>query len=107
MHTLRSALREFAMSSSGQVEPATGITKGILVASLATGAAVIGTVTQADAEYCYGIPAGQYGWVCKSVCDGAGCGALLYNQRQYHHYWDDETEDCYWTGQTRCYDACC
>ena len=108
MHTLLSALQEFVLSTSGQVSPPSGIAKGLLVASLATAAAVIGTVTRADAGPCYGIPEGTAAWICWGNCNNDDCPPLEYQQKRFFHDYEPPagTGQCNHLGD-RCADACC
>ena len=64
LHIAADKLREFALSPSGQVSPAAGLSKGMLVAAIAACAALLGSATAANADYCYGIPEGECGTIC-------------------------------------------
>jgi len=72
-------LREFVLSPSGQVSPAAGLSKGALVGAIAGCAALLGAATQANADYCYGIPEGEEGKICTFIsCD-----------ENPYHYWEN------------------
>ena len=59
--TLLAPLVEFAMSSSGHVEPRQGLALGWLGSVVAGLAVVFGTADRAQADACYGIAEGSYG----------------------------------------------
>ena len=101
MHAIPSVLHEFALSSSGQIGPASGSASGVLAAILAVGAAVIGTVTGAHADDCP-IPYGSEGWSCEPVCSVCSASPLL----RWMFYYDNIQGNCT-VEDTRCADHCC
>ena len=60
--SLLAPLLEFALSSSGHVEPRRGLALGWLGSVVAGLAVVFGTADRAQANYCHGIPVGSSGW---------------------------------------------
>lgn len=89
MDTLIAPLHEFLFSPSGAVIPRQGLSLGGVVSVLAGLAVLMGTASKADADYCYGIPENQGGW----VCNGAQCQtepSILYYERYYFHYPDGQ-----------------
>lgn len=103
VHAAAEKLREFVFSPSGQVSLTTSLSKGVLVTFLGVGAAVLGAPTQASADWCYGIPENQYGWICTgNPCSVQGqCvspPSACYWENQYFH---DQYTGCTYI-QRRC-----
>ena len=79
--TLLAPLVEFAMSSSGHVEPRRGLAFGWLGSVVAGLAVVFGTADRAQADSCFGASEGEYGYEdTNSPC-----------------LWEGETPVTYWT----------
>ena len=94
---LWSSLQRFALSTSGHVEPHEGVSLGWLAGAVAGLAVLFGGSGQARADWCYGIPEGQCGWVCLGTeCPDGEPGTLA---REYYHSVGD---GCIPLGNYRC-----
>ena len=97
--TLLAPLVEFATSSSGHVEPRQGLMLGWLGSAVAGLAVVFGAADRAQADYCYGIPMGERGWVNTSepcAWDHEGETSLVWEKLYFH------TSVCQYTGTKSC-----
>lgn len=86
--TLLAPLVEFAMSSSGHVEPRQGLALGWLGSVVAGLAVVFGTADRAQADDCHGIANGSKGWACSTdACewDHHGDPIKAWNYKYYHN----------------------
>ena len=91
--TLLAPLVEFAMSSSGHVEPRQGLALGWLGSVVAGLAVVFGTADRAQANPCSNIDTGKYGWVCScDICalDHNGEAQLAWN----YYYYNSKENGC-------------
>ena len=88
--TLLAPLVEFAMSSSGHVEPRQGLALGWLGSVVAGLAVVFGTADRAQAMPCDGIPEDDHRWEedCDRPCawDSHGQARKWYNVKTVAHW---------------------
>ena len=80
--TLLAPLVEFATSSSGHVEPRQGLAFGWLGSVVAGLAVMFGTADRVQADDCYGISEGSYGWTNTWI------GCEWKNHVATKHWWD-------------------
>lgn len=85
--SLLAPLVEFATSSSGHVEPRQGLAFGWLGSVVAGLAVMFGTADRAQADSCYGIAEGSYGWVPTYIpCEWKDHKPVKWwSDRYYHH----------------------
>ena len=63
------AIIAFFRSPSGYVQPREGLSMGWIVVALLGVTMLLGTVHQASANYCWGVPEGETQWKCSTnVC---------------------------------------
>lgn len=85
--TLLAPLVEFAMSSSGHVEPRQGLALGWLGSVVAGLAVVFGTADRAQADSCYGIAVGSKAAIrTSSPCKWENNQPVSYYYDYYYHH---------------------
>ena len=95
---LLTSFGDFLADDSGYVQPREGLGLGWVAGALAALAVLFPSRNAQADSYCYGIPKGQYGWVCFFL-EECKYPEPPYKEYQYYH---TEQGDCLYIQNSRC-----